>query len=115
MALQQINWLQINTKNIPSGSQVILASESNPLEWVYTKNLFTSGGFIVSGSVNENSNISFRLVPEEVRKFLDRVVGDRKQKHCADWCKGIISLDLESIKAFLQAFWLADGYTTAIS
>ena len=65
------------------------------------------------GSVNENSNISFRLVPEEVRKFLDRVVGDRKQKHCADWCKWIISLDLESIKAFLQAFWLADGYTTA--
>lgn len=57
MALQQINWLQINTKNIPSGSQVILASESNPLEWVYTKNLFTSGGFIVSGSLDTSGDV----------------------------------------------------------
>lgn len=57
MALQQINWLQINTENIPSGSQVILASETNPLEWVYTKNLFTSGGFIVSGSLDTSGDV----------------------------------------------------------
>lgn len=57
MALQQINWLQIDTEKIPSGSQVILASETNPLEWVYTKNLFTSGGFIVSGSLDTSGDV----------------------------------------------------------
>lgn len=57
MALQQINWIQIDTENIPSGSQVTLASESHPFEWVYTKNLFTSGGFIVSGSLDTTGDV----------------------------------------------------------
>lgn len=57
MALQQINWIQIDTENIPSGSQVTLASETHPFEWVYTKNLFTSGAFVVSGSLDTTGDV----------------------------------------------------------
>lgn len=57
MALQQINWIQIDTENIPSGSLVTLASENHPFEWVYTKNLFTSGAFVVSGSLDTTGDV----------------------------------------------------------
>ena len=43
MALQQINWLQIDTTNVPSGSVVDLGSISKPLHAVYAENLFVSG------------------------------------------------------------------------
>ena len=43
MALQQINWLQIDTANVPSGSIVDLGSISKPLHAVYAENLFVSG------------------------------------------------------------------------
>jgi hypothetical protein len=49
MALQQIDWLQINTKNIPldpTGSKALITlgnSGSNQLEAVYARNLFISG------------------------------------------------------------------------
>ncbi len=43
MALQQINWLQIDTANVPSGSVVDLGSISKPLHAVYAENLFVSG------------------------------------------------------------------------
>lgn len=43
MALQQINWLQIDTANVPSGSVVDLGAISKPLHAVYAENLFVSG------------------------------------------------------------------------
>ena len=43
MALQQINWLQIDTANVPSGSIVDLGSVSKSLHAVYADNLFISG------------------------------------------------------------------------
>jgi uncharacterized Zn ribbon protein len=43
MALQKINWLQIDTENVPSGSIVDLGSVSKPLHAVYAENLFVSG------------------------------------------------------------------------
>ena len=43
MALQQINWLQIDTPNVPSGSIVDLGAISGPLNAVYVDNLFISG------------------------------------------------------------------------
>jgi hypothetical protein len=43
MALQKINWLQIDTANVPSGSVVDLGSISKPLHAVYAENLFVSG------------------------------------------------------------------------
>ena len=50
MALQRINWLQINTENIPSGSTVTLGSSEHPFEHIYTKDLTASGDLNVTGS-----------------------------------------------------------------
>ena len=43
MALQQINWLQIDTARVPSGTEVDLGSISGSLHAVYADNLFISG------------------------------------------------------------------------
>jgi hypothetical protein len=57
MALQRIDWTQIDTQNIPSGFQITLADENHPFEAVYTKNLFTSGGVDISGSLNTTGDV----------------------------------------------------------
>lgn len=57
MALQQINWLQIDTSNIPSGSLVTLASPENPFEAIYAKNLGISGSFVVTGSLDTTGDV----------------------------------------------------------
>jgi hypothetical protein len=43
MALQQINWLQIDTSNVPSGSIVDLGASDKPLHGGYFENLYISG------------------------------------------------------------------------
>jgi len=48
MALQQINWLQIDTTNVPSGSVVDLGAVSSSLNAVYADNLYV-GDILVSG------------------------------------------------------------------
>jgi uncharacterized Zn-binding protein involved in type VI secretion len=50
MALQKINWLQIDTVP-PSGSTVVLGSETSPLEGIYTNNLDLSGSLVVGGNL----------------------------------------------------------------
>ena len=63
MALQQINWLQIDTKRVPldasgSASLVILGGTgSNYLEAVYAKNLYTSGSLTVGGDLDIPGNL----------------------------------------------------------
>jgi cytoskeletal protein CcmA (bactofilin family) len=58
MALQQINWLQIDTTRIPSGSEITLGgSGSNYLEAVYVKGLHISGSTTVSGSFNTDGDV----------------------------------------------------------
>jgi cytoskeletal protein CcmA (bactofilin family) len=57
MALQQINWTQIDTERVPSGSLITLASPERPFEWVYTKNFSTSGSVIVSGSIDTTGDV----------------------------------------------------------
>jgi hypothetical protein len=62
MALQQINWLQIDTERIPldssgSASLVILGGTgSNYLESAYIKNLFTSGTLNISGGLETSGD-----------------------------------------------------------
>ena len=58
MALQQINWTQIDTQNIPSGAIITLASALNPLEAVYTKNFGISGSVIVTGSIETSDDVT---------------------------------------------------------
>lgn len=43
MALQRINWTQIDTANVPSGSLIDLGAVSGALNAVYADNLFVSG------------------------------------------------------------------------
>ncbi|MEY4572074.1 MAG: hypothetical protein RLZ10_1300, partial [Bacteroidota bacterium] len=43
MALQKINWLQIDTATVPSGSLIDLGAVSGALNAVYADNLFISG------------------------------------------------------------------------
>lgn len=62
MALQKINWLQIDTENIPldsSGSLTLINlgyTGSNQLEAVYARNLFISGQNI-NDIIEDNSGI----------------------------------------------------------
>lgn len=58
MALQQINWLQIDTANVPSGSLVTLASAEYPFEAVYTKNFGISGSLILTGSLETTDDVT---------------------------------------------------------
>jgi hypothetical protein len=57
MALQQINWLQIDTSNVPSGSVIDLGAVSGPLHAGYFENLYISGqtidDFIAGAGTNE--------------------------------------------------------------
>jgi cytoskeletal protein CcmA (bactofilin family) len=63
MALQQINWLQIDTQKVPldasgSASIVILGGTgSNYLEAVYAKNLYSSGSLTVGGDLDIPGNL----------------------------------------------------------
>jgi cytoskeletal protein CcmA (bactofilin family) len=63
MALQQINWLQIDTQTVPvntsgSASLIILGGTgSNYLEAVYAKNLYSSGSLTVGGDLDIPGNL----------------------------------------------------------
>lgn len=63
MALQQINWLQIDSQRIPldasgSASLVILGGPgSNYLEAVYARNLFSSGSLSIGGDLDMGGNL----------------------------------------------------------
>jgi cytoskeletal protein CcmA (bactofilin family) len=57
MALQQINWIQIDTANVPSGSAITLASPDFPFEAVYAKNLGISGSMVISGSIETTDDV----------------------------------------------------------
>ena len=43
MALQKINWLQIDTQNVPSGSTIDIGTSGTPINAVYANNLYLSG------------------------------------------------------------------------
>jgi hypothetical protein len=52
MALQQINWLQIDTPNVPSGSLIDLGAVTGPLHAVYAENLY-GDNIVISGQTLE--------------------------------------------------------------
>ena len=57
MALQQINWDQINSEYVPSGSTVNLGSESTPLSTIYADSLIVNGNNITgNGSGTSGSS-----------------------------------------------------------
>jgi hypothetical protein len=50
MALQKINWTQIDTIP-PSGTTIVLGSESSPLEAIYVRDMDLSGSLVVGGNL----------------------------------------------------------------
>jgi hypothetical protein len=59
MALQQINWLQIDTANVPSGSSIDLGNPTGSLHAVYADNLYLSGqtiGDVIAGAGTDELN-----------------------------------------------------------
>ena len=60
MALQKINWTQIDTAVVPSGTTIDLGAISGPLHAVYAENLYISGqsiGDFVAGAGTEELNL----------------------------------------------------------
>lgn len=53
----QINWLQIDTANVPSGSIVDLGSIGDPLNAVYARNLYSSGSLTLGGDLDIPGNL----------------------------------------------------------
>jgi hypothetical protein len=57
MALQRINWLQIDTATVPSGSVIDIGAIDGPLHAGYFENLYVSGqtltDFISAGGAGE--------------------------------------------------------------
>ena len=57
MALQKINWTQIDTEVVPSGTTINLGAISGPLRAVYAENLYISGqsigDFVAGAGTNE--------------------------------------------------------------
>jgi len=43
MALQKINWTQVDTENVPSGSTIDIGKIDGPLHAGYFENLYISG------------------------------------------------------------------------
>lgn len=53
----QINWLQIDTENVPSGSIVDLGAINGPLNAVYAKNLYASSSLTLGGDLDVPGNL----------------------------------------------------------
>ena len=70
MALQQINWLQINTAEVPSGSIINLGSPSGALSNGYFDGLYVSGqtisDFINSQGTDDNMNLFTASIKEAI-------------------------------------------------
>lgn len=69
--------------------------------------------YSITRTLRDNGNhVNYYVLNSiQIRQFLDKVVGCRKQKHDVDWCKWLLNLNQKSLVSFLNTFWLADGNT----
>jgi hypothetical protein len=70
MALQQINWLQIDTANVPSGSIVDLGAISGSLHAVYADNLYISGQTL-SQVISESGTADLNLYTASLKSAIE--------------------------------------------
>jgi hypothetical protein len=70
MPLQQINWLQIDTANVPSGSIVDLGAVSGTLHAVYADNLFVSG-LSLQDYINQAGTTELNLYSASLKAALE--------------------------------------------
>jgi hypothetical protein len=70
MPLQQINWLQIDTANVPSGSVIDLGAVSGTLHAVYADNLFVSG-LSLQDYINQAGTTELNLYSASLKAALE--------------------------------------------
>ena len=81
MALQQINWLQIDTKYVPSGSHIDLGQIDGQLHAVYAENLFISG-LSIQDVIAESGTDALNLYTASLKQAIEvtgsnlTVIGD---------------------------------------
>lgn len=75
MSLKQLNWLQIDTENVPSGSQVVLGSEQRPIESAHINVLSLASGLTVNGSTTivGSVDVGEKITTESGSLFWDGV------------------------------------------
>ena len=69
MALQRINWLQIDTETVPSGSVIDIGTVSGPLHSGYFENLYVSGqtiGDFIAGAGTTELNTFSASIKEAI-------------------------------------------------
>lgn len=69
MALQKINWLQIDTETVPSGSIIDIGQIDGPLHAGYFENLYVSGvtiADIIAGSGTDELNLFSASIKEAI-------------------------------------------------
>lgn len=75
MALQQINWLQIDTTTVPSGSRIDLGAVSGSLHAVYADNLYASGiminGQTLADVISEAGTAELNLYSASLKAALE--------------------------------------------
>jgi hypothetical protein len=70
MALQQINWLQIDTTNVPSGSSIDLGAVSGTLHAVYADNLYVSG-LSLNDFIGQAGTLELNLYTESLKTAIE--------------------------------------------
>jgi hypothetical protein len=84
--------------------------------WKEIQHLIDSLGFDyhVHESEVENGNhiLHWKISQPDARKFLDRVVGNRLDKHEVNWVEWVLKLDRPCLEAFYKGFYNGDGCVT---
>ncbi len=70
MALQQINWTQINTSLVPSGSIIDLGNETGSLNAVYADNLYVSG-LSLTDFIGQAGTVELNLYTASLRDAIE--------------------------------------------
>ena len=70
MALQQINWTQINTSLVPSGSIIDLGNETGSLHAVYADNLYVSG-LSLTDFIGQAGTVELNIYTESLKAAIE--------------------------------------------
>jgi hypothetical protein len=61
---------------------------------------------------NGNNVLHWKISQPDARSFIDRVVGNRLNKHEVNWSEWVMKLSRKSLEAFYEGFYNGDGNTT---
>ena len=64
---------------------------------------------------NGNHVLHWKISQPDARAWLDRVVGNRLDKHAINWTEWVMQLDRKCLEAFYEGFYNGDGNVTGTS